>query len=77
MQQLLFSQQELTVATTTADEAIKARMQASAHCDGAFSTDESDTDEPPAQPATSSITAPAGSLRGSVHDIVRKLEAGN
>jgi len=66
------------VATTTADEAIKARMQASAHCDGAFSTDGSDTDEPPAQPAAGTgVTAPAGSLRGSVHDIVRKLEAGN
>ncbi len=65
------------MATTTADEAIKARMQTSAHCDGAFSTDESDTDEPPVQAAAGAVSAPAGSLRGSVHDIVRKLEAGN
>ena len=66
------------MATTTADEAIKARMQASAqHCDGAFSTDESDTDEAAVAPAVGDSKAPAGSLRGSVHDIVRKLEAGN
>ena len=65
------------MATTTADEAIKARMQASAHCDGAFSTDESDTDDVPVQPTAGGVTAPASSLRGSVHDIVHKLEAGN
>lgn len=64
------------MATSTADEAIKARMQASAqHCDGAFSTDESDAED--AQPAAAvGAAAPAGSLRGSVHHLVRKLEAG-
>ena len=63
------------MATSSADEAIKARAQSAAHCDGAFSTDESDGEDDPA-PAAASAAAPLGSLRGSVHDLVRKLEAG-
>ena len=52
-------------------------MRASAaHCDGAFSIDDSDAEDG-ATPAPAAAAAPASGLRGSVHDLVRKLEAGN
>ena len=64
------------MATSSADEAIKARMEAAAHHDGAFSIDDSDVEDAHAPPAAAA-SAPAGAgLRGSVHDLVRKLEAG-
>ncbi len=64
------------MATSSADEAIKARMEAAAHHDGAFSTDESDAEDAHAPAVAAPASASASSLRGSVHDLVRKLETG-